>query len=55
MGDVVVDQEILLTDEDGLVFVYEVSEVTEPIPLVGATEAETRSICWKPNLLQQDT
>ena len=41
LGSVVPDQEILLTDGDGITFVYRVTEVTEPIPVTGATEEET--------------
>lgn len=39
-GDVEVGQEIWLTDSDGVVFVYEVVEVSEPIVQVGATAEE---------------
>lgn len=40
LGDIIVDQELQLVDEAGQVFVYRVSEVSEPIPLVGATEED---------------
>ena len=40
LGSVAPGQEVRLTDEDGLVFVYRVSEVSDPIPIVGATDAE---------------
>lgn len=40
LGDITVDQELQLVDEGGQVFVYRVSEVSEPIPLVGATEED---------------
>jgi hypothetical protein len=39
-GAVEPGQEILLTDEAGVVFVYRVVEVSEPIPLTGATADE---------------
>jgi hypothetical protein len=41
LGSVVPGQEILLTDGDGITFVYRVTEVTEPIPVTGATKEET--------------
>ncbi len=34
-------QEVRLTDENGLEFVYRVREVSEPIPISGASEEET--------------
>jgi sortase (surface protein transpeptidase) len=40
LGEIVPGQEILLTDSEGIVFVYRVTEVTEPIPLTGATAEE---------------
>lgn len=40
LGDVVEGQKVLLTDQEGTIFVYQVAEVTEPIPATGATEAE---------------
>jgi sortase (surface protein transpeptidase) len=40
LGSVVVDQEILLTDGDGITFVYRITEVTDHIPLTGATPEE---------------
>jgi hypothetical protein len=39
-GAVEPGQEILLSDDEGVVFVYRVTEVSEPIPLDGATSAE---------------
>lgn len=33
LGDVTVDQEILLSDESGEVFTYRVTEVTDPLPI----------------------
>lgn len=38
-GEVSVGQQILLTDAQGRVFVYQVSEVSPPIPALGATPA----------------
>jgi len=40
LGEVQVGQEIQLTDIRGEVFAYEVVEITEPIPLAGATDEE---------------
>ncbi len=40
LGSVTPDQEIWLTDQDGVTFVYQVSEVSEPIPITGATDEE---------------
>lgn len=40
LGSVAVGQEVLLTDGDGITFVYRISEVTEPIPVTGATPDE---------------
>ena len=40
LGEVEVDQEIVLADETGNTFTYRVVEVSEPIPVVGATDAE---------------
>lgn len=40
LGDITVDQEISLVDEQGSVFLYRVTEVSEPIPIVGATEED---------------
>lgn len=37
LGSILEGQDILLTDGDGIVFVYRVTEVTEPIPITGAT------------------
>lgn len=39
-GELVVGQEVQLTAADGKVFTYQISEVTEPIAITGATEAE---------------
>lgn len=41
LGELSVDDEINLTDADGGVYIYRVTEVTDPIPLVGATAEET--------------
>jgi hypothetical protein len=40
LGSIEPGQEVRLTDEDGLVFVYRVREVSDPIPISGATEEE---------------
>ena len=40
LGSVASGQEVRLTDEDGLVFVYRVREVSDPIPVVGPTGEE---------------
>ncbi len=40
LGDIAVDQEIELVDSAGNVFRYRVVEVSEPLPLLGATEAD---------------
>ncbi|MCL4858476.1 MAG: class F sortase [Caldilineaceae bacterium] len=39
-GAVEIDQRILLTDTTGAVFEYKVIDVSEPIPLIGATVAD---------------
>jgi sortase (surface protein transpeptidase) len=40
LGKVVEGQDVLVTDTDGLTFVYRVGEVSEPIPISGATDEE---------------
>jgi sortase (surface protein transpeptidase) len=40
LGSVAPGQQVLLTDGDGIVFVYEIAEVTDPIPVTGATPDE---------------
>jgi hypothetical protein len=40
LGSVAPEQEVLLTDGDGIVFVYRIVEVTDPIPVTGATPDE---------------
>jgi hypothetical protein len=40
LGSVAPGQQVLLTDGDGIVFVYEISEVTDPVPVTGATPDE---------------
>lgn len=40
LGDIIVGQELELVDEQGSVFVYRVTEISEPIPIVGATEED---------------
>ena len=37
LGDVEIGQQIFLADESGAIFVYSVVEITEPIPIAGAT------------------
>jgi sortase (surface protein transpeptidase) len=41
LGSVTVGQQVLLVDGDGIVFAYEVIEVTQPIAVTGATPDET--------------
>jgi len=40
LGSVVPGQQVLLTDGDGITFIYRISEVTDPIPVTGATPDE---------------
>lgn len=40
LGEVEVGQELVLADETGNTFTYRVVEVSEPIPVLGATDAE---------------
>ncbi|MCC6169767.1 MAG: sortase [Caldilineaceae bacterium] len=40
LGAVAEGQDVFLTDGDGIVFAYQVREVTEPIPVTGATPEE---------------
>ena len=40
LGDIVVGQEVLVEDEEGVVFVYRVIDISEPIPASGASEDE---------------
>jgi len=40
LGDIAAGQEIQLVDDQGQTFIYRVTEVSEPIPLVGATEED---------------
>ncbi len=40
LGDVIVGQEVLVEDEEGVVFVYQVIDISEPIPALGASEDE---------------
>ncbi|MCB0064874.1 MAG: class F sortase [Caldilineaceae bacterium] len=39
-GEVALGDQVLVTDASGKTFVYQVSEVADPIPVSGATEAE---------------
>lgn len=43
LGEVEIGQQIFLTNEENDTFVYEVTLVAEPIPLVGATDQELES------------
>lgn len=43
VGNIQSGQEVRLTDADGLVFVYRITEVSEPIAAVGATEADEQA------------
>jgi len=40
LGSVLPGQQVLVTDGDGITFVYKITEVTDPIPLTGATPDE---------------
>lgn len=40
LGSVAVGQQVFLTDGDGITFVYEITEVTDPIAVTGATPDE---------------
>lgn len=40
LGDITVGQEVQLVDEQGAVFVYRITEISDPIPIVGATEED---------------
>ena len=40
LGDLAVDQEVQLVDEQGAVFIYRITEISEPIAIVGATEED---------------
>jgi hypothetical protein len=40
LGDIVVGQAIEITDTIGRRFVYQVSEVSEPVPILGATDED---------------
>jgi hypothetical protein len=39
-GQIQPGQEILLTDSEGIIFIYRVTEVSEPVPLTGASPAD---------------
>jgi len=41
LGDIAVGQELQLVDAQGAIFRYQVTEISEPIPLIGATEEDT--------------
>lgn len=40
LGDVVVGQDVVITDAAGETFLYRVTEVSEPVPILGATEED---------------
>lgn len=40
LGEIQVGQQILLSAEDGNVYAYKVTEVSQPIPIVGATDSD---------------
>ena len=40
LGSVAIGQDVLLTDGDGIIFVYRIVKVTDPIPVTGATPDE---------------
>lgn len=40
VGNIAVGQEVRVTDADGLVFIYRITEVSDPIASVGASEAD---------------
>lgn len=40
LGDVAAGQDVLIEDEEGVLFVYQIVDVSEPIPATGASEAE---------------
>lgn len=40
LGQVVAEQDVLLTDGDGVTFVYRIIEVTDPVAVTGATPEE---------------
>lgn len=40
LGDIQVGQEVLLTDSNDAQFLYRITEISEPIPVLGATEED---------------
>lgn len=40
LGDAAVGQEILITDGEGQVFAYKIVEVSDPVPIIGASDEE---------------
>lgn len=40
LGELTVGQEIALTDSNGATFLYQITEVSEPIPILGATDED---------------
>jgi sortase (surface protein transpeptidase) len=50
LGEVQLGQEVWLTDSDGLIFVYTIQEITDPIPVAnGAAEEEARAAAYLAN------
>ncbi len=43
-GEVTVGEQLWVTNADGLIFAYEVTEVSDPIPVIGASTAEQRRL-----------
>lgn len=43
LGEIQPGQQILLTASDGQIYAYEVTEVSQPIPIIGATEADKQA------------
>lgn len=40
LGDITIGQEVQLVDDQGAVFIYRITEISEPIAIVGATEED---------------
>jgi sortase (surface protein transpeptidase) len=50
LGEIQLGQEVWLTDSDGLIFVYTIEEITDPIPVASATaEEEARAAAYLAN------
>ncbi|MCB0082518.1 MAG: sortase [Caldilineaceae bacterium] len=41
LGDITVGQELTITDAAGATFLYRITEVSEPVPILGATEEDS--------------